>query len=43
MKFVAPILPAPPSQERGLTRVRGRCPLRFIDLLPPWGGPAETA
>jgi hypothetical protein len=29
--------------QRGVTGVRGLCPLRFVDPLPPWGGPAEAA
>lgn len=29
--------------QKGLTLVRGLHPLRFLDSLPPWGGPAEAA
>ena len=29
--------------RKRVTIVRGRCPLRFNDSLPPWGGPAEAA
>jgi len=32
-----------PFPRKGVTAVRGLCPLRFDDLPPPWGGPAETA
>jgi hypothetical protein len=41
--MLAPIPPAPPSRGRGVTGVRGLCPLRFVDPLTPWGGPAEAA
>jgi len=43
MKLVAPIPPIPLSRGKGVTVVRGLRPLRFVDLLPPWGGPAEAA
>jgi hypothetical protein len=29
--------------RKGVTLVRGLRPLRFVDSLPPWGGPAEAA
>ena len=35
--------PPPPFPRKGVTLVRGPCLLRFVDLLPPWGGPAEAA
>ena len=35
--------PPPPFARKGVTLVRGLYPLRFPDLLPPWGGPAEAA
>ena len=38
----APFPPAP-FPQKGVTMVRGLCPLRFNDSLPPWGGPAEAA
>lgn len=37
-----PIPPNPPSRGRGVTLVRGLCPLRLAELLPPWGGLAEA-
>ena len=33
--------PPLPFARKGMTMVRGLCPL--ADLLPPWGGPAEAA
>jgi hypothetical protein len=34
----------PPSPfQKGVTKVRGHCPLHALDLPPPWGGPAEAA
>ena len=36
--------PFPPSPfQKGVTLVRGLCPLRLVDSLPSWGGPAEAA
>jgi hypothetical protein len=35
--------PPSPFSKKGVTTVRGQGPLRFADLLPPWGGPAEAA
>jgi hypothetical protein len=35
--------PPSPFHRKGVTKVRGRCPLHVFDLLPPWGGPAEAA
>jgi hypothetical protein len=29
--------------QRGVTLVQPLCGFHFIDLLPPWGGPAEAA
>ena len=35
--------PPSPFPWKGVTLVRGLCPLQINDLLPPWGGPAEAA
>jgi len=35
--------PPSPFPRKGVTTVRGLCPLRLIDLLPLWDGPAEAA
>ena len=35
--------PPTPFPWKGVTKVRGHCPLHEVDLLPPWGGPAEAA
>jgi hypothetical protein len=42
MKTKAPF-PPPLFPRKGVTLVRGLRPLRFVDSLPPWGGPAEAA
>jgi hypothetical protein len=36
-------IPLSPFQWKGMTVVRGQCPLRLLDMPPPWGGPAEAA
>ncbi len=38
----APTPPAPPSHGRGVTLVQPLRGFRFIDVAPPWGGPAEA-
>jgi hypothetical protein len=40
--MMAPVPPSP-FPRKGATAVRGLRPVWFVDLLPPWGGPAEAA
>jgi hypothetical protein len=37
--------PFPPSPfpVKGAIPVQPHCGFRFVDLLPPWGGPTEAA
>ena len=35
--------PLTPFPRKGAITVRGLRPLQFVDLLSPWGGPAEAA
>ena len=34
------LIPPSPFPSKGVTIVRGRCPLHVL-AVPPWGGPAE--
>jgi len=36
-------IPPAPFPRKGMTAVRALRLLRIVDLLPPWGGPAEAA
>ena len=40
---MTPIPPIPPSHGRGVTIVQPLRGFLVIDLLSPWGGPAEAA
>ncbi len=35
-------IPPTPLPWRGVTTVLPLCGFRFIDSLPPWGGPSEA-
>lgn len=35
--------PPPPAAKAGVTTVQALRAFRFLDSLPPWGGPAEAA
>ncbi len=36
-------IPPFPFLWKGMTLVRGQCPLRLLDTPPLWDGPAEAA
>jgi len=35
--------PPTPFTSKGVTPVQPQCGFRFVDSLPPWGGPTEAA